>query len=322
MFADTAVTVTGESPLVEIASPNAANRWRLTGTTVQRSTDGGGRWEPATIASPTRSPPGTHPRRPSPGWSVAEARFTSRPTARALCVCLSWSRLISLPSLPSTIVRRRLPPLTAARSARRIVARRGFKESPCSRRRLRNPPLSPAPLQEIRAAPFQAKGAFHEMYVSGLRHRFSSSPASRPATSNRSAANAAAPPLEARTPRRSTTRWSWRSRSTTRRSPSSGTCVTSSWREAVEPAFHGHRRHCQSGDRTLQVAVEPSRISVLEQNYEYDLLEPDKLLRKYVGRDVTLVRVVQRNGVTQHEEVKARLLSYNTRPSGRSATRS
>ena len=28
---------------------------------------------------------------------------------------------------------------------------------------------------------------------------------------------------------------------------------------------------------------EPSRVSVLEQNYEYDLLEPDKLLRKYVA---------------------------------------
>src|SRR5262245_13583876 len=26
--------------------------------------------------------------------------------------------------------------------------------------------------------------------------------------------------------------------------------------------------------------TEPSRVSVLEQNYEYDLLEPDKLLRK------------------------------------------
>ena len=37
--------------------------------------------------------------------------------------------------------------------------------------------------------------------------------------------------------------------------------------------------------------TEPSRVSVLEQNYEYDLLEPDKLLRKYVGRDVTLVRM-------------------------------
>jgi len=59
---------------------------------------------------------------------------------------------------------------------------------------------------------------------------------------------------------------------------------------------------------------EPSRVSVLEQNYEYDLLEPDKLLRKYVGREVTLVRLVQRDGATQQEEVKARLLSYNTAP--------
>src|SRR4051812_8786499 len=31
--------------------------------------------------------------------------------------------------------------------------------------------------------------------------------------------------------------------------------------------------------------TEPSLVSVLEQNYEYDLLDPDKLLRKYVGRE-------------------------------------
>jgi hypothetical protein len=61
---------------------------------------------------------------------------------------------------------------------------------------------------------------------------------------------------------------------------------------------------------------EPSRVSVLEQNYEYDLLEPDKLLRKYVGRDVTLVRTVQQGGTTREEEVKARLLSYNNGPVG------
>jgi hypothetical protein len=60
--------------------------------------------------------------------------------------------------------------------------------------------------------------------------------------------------------------------------------------------------------------TEPSRVRVLEQNYEYDLLEPDKLLRKYVGRDVTLVRYRQNGGVTQEEEVTARLLSYNTAP--------
>ena len=60
--------------------------------------------------------------------------------------------------------------------------------------------------------------------------------------------------------------------------------------------------------------TEPLRLDVLEQNYEYDLLEPDKLLRKYVGRDVTLVRLVQNGGSTRQEEVKARLLSYNNAP--------
>src|SRR6188508_2091703 len=59
---------------------------------------------------------------------------------------------------------------------------------------------------------------------------------------------------------------------------------------------------------------EPSRVSVLEQNYEYDLLEPDKLLRKYVGRDVTLVRYRVDGGATREEEVTARLLSYNAAP--------
>ena len=60
--------------------------------------------------------------------------------------------------------------------------------------------------------------------------------------------------------------------------------------------------------------TEPARVHVLEQNYEYDLLEPDKLLRKYVGRDVTLVRTRQEGGTTREEQVTARLLSYNTAP--------
>jgi hypothetical protein len=60
--------------------------------------------------------------------------------------------------------------------------------------------------------------------------------------------------------------------------------------------------------------TEPSALSVLEQNYEYDLLEPDKLLRKYVGREVTLVRTRQDGGTTGQEEVRALLLSYNNGP--------
>src|SRR5512145_2564202 len=59
---------------------------------------------------------------------------------------------------------------------------------------------------------------------------------------------------------------------------------------------------------------QPSQLDVLEQNYEYDLLEPDKLLRKYVGRDVKLVRIRQQDGTTRPEEVTARLLSYNSAP--------
>ena len=52
---------------------------------------------------------------------------------------------------------------------------------------------------------------------------------------------------------------------------------------------------------------------MLEQNYEYDLLEPDKLLRKYVGRDVTLVRT-RRAGTRRARKSTAHLLSYNTAP--------
>jgi hypothetical protein len=64
----------------------------------------------------------------------------------------------------------------------------------------------------------------------------------------------------------------------------------------------------------LRSLTEPARLDIVEQNYEYDLLEPDKILRKYVGRDVILVRPRQVDGTTRQEEVKARLLSYNTAP--------
>jgi hypothetical protein len=60
--------------------------------------------------------------------------------------------------------------------------------------------------------------------------------------------------------------------------------------------------------------TEPSRVNVLEQNYEYDLLDPDKLLRKYVGRDVTLVRWRTDGGEAHEEDVKAHLISYNSAP--------
>jgi hypothetical protein len=60
--------------------------------------------------------------------------------------------------------------------------------------------------------------------------------------------------------------------------------------------------------------TEPSRVSVLEQNYEYDLLDPAKLLHKYVGRDVTLMRWRSDNGTSHEEPVTAHLLSDNGAP--------
>jgi hypothetical protein len=60
--------------------------------------------------------------------------------------------------------------------------------------------------------------------------------------------------------------------------------------------------------------TEPTKLGVSEQNYEYDLLDPNKLLQKYVGREVTLVRAKLDGGTTQYDEVKATLLSLNGAP--------
>src|SRR5580698_884637 len=59
---------------------------------------------------------------------------------------------------------------------------------------------------------------------------------------------------------------------------------------------------------------EPTKLSVVEQNYEYDLLDPAKLLQKYVGREVTLVRAEKDAGSTRYVETKALLLSDNNGP--------
>src|SRR5213082_1959450 len=59
---------------------------------------------------------------------------------------------------------------------------------------------------------------------------------------------------------------------------------------------------------------DPEKLGVIEQNYEYDLLEPAKLLHKYVGKEVTLVRSYQENNSTKREEIKATLLADNNGP--------
>ena len=58
----------------------------------------------------------------------------------------------------------------------------------------------------------------------------------------------------------------------------------------------------------------PKDLNVLEQNYEYDLLSPQKLLQKYVGKELTLIRMVTENNSTREVPVKALLLADNDGP--------
>jgi hypothetical protein len=58
--------------------------------------------------------------------------------------------------------------------------------------------------------------------------------------------------------------------------------------------------------------TDAGKLSVIEQNYEYDLLDPAKLLHKYVGKEVTLVHnYTDKDGALKKEEIKATLLSDN-----------
>jgi hypothetical protein len=58
----------------------------------------------------------------------------------------------------------------------------------------------------------------------------------------------------------------------------------------------------------------PAKLNVVEQNYEYDLLDPQKLLEKYVGREITFVRQVQEAGATKWVETRALLLADTSGP--------
>jgi hypothetical protein len=62
----------------------------------------------------------------------------------------------------------------------------------------------------------------------------------------------------------------------------------------------------------IKSLIDPASLQIFEQNYEYDLLNPQKLLDKYVGKDVKLY---YKNPYTEREEIiKALLLSNNGGP--------
>src|SRR5215510_15282872 len=55
----------------------------------------------------------------------------------------------------------------------------------------------------------------------------------------------------------------------------------------------------------------PAALRILEQNYQYDLLNPAKLLDKFVGKEITLVLRRYQNNSEVFEPVQATLLSNN-----------
>src|SRR5882724_4634401 len=55
----------------------------------------------------------------------------------------------------------------------------------------------------------------------------------------------------------------------------------------------------------------PGSLQILEQNYQYDLLNPAKLLDKYVGRELTLVLRRYENNSEVFTPVQATLLANN-----------
>src|SRR5436190_12395502 len=55
----------------------------------------------------------------------------------------------------------------------------------------------------------------------------------------------------------------------------------------------------------------PASLRILEQNYQYDLLNPAKLLDKFVGKQITLVLRHYQNNTESFEPVQATLLSNN-----------
>lgn len=80
----------------------------------------------------------------------------------------------------------------------------------------------------------------------------------------------------------------------------------------VELAYADVSAHIQPETVHLRALDAPDALEVLEQNYRYDLLTPDKLLEKYVGKQVKVVRYNEKLGI---EETKlADVLSVENGP--------
>ena len=69
---------------------------------------------------------------------------------------------------------------------------------------------------------------------------------------------------------------------------------------------------------SLRSVAEPGSLRIVEQNYEFDLMSPEKLMEKYVGKKVTLTNFYKEISTTPSDaypqSVEAELLSVNNGP--------
>jgi len=83
------------------------------------------------------------------------------------------------------------------------------------------------------------------------------------------------------------------------------------------PKGEGELRFMDVASKIMPVTVHveslnlPGELAVLEQNYEYDLMNQDKLLDKYVGKEIKIISWTTYEDKKEKEEVDAVLLSNN-----------
>lgn len=73
--------------------------------------------------------------------------------------------------------------------------------------------------------------------------------------------------------------------------------------------FEGIPSSIQPATVQLRSLAHPAKLRIVDQDYEYDQLDPQKLLHAYVGREVTLVQRERKDGSTKWVRTKAILVS-------------
>jgi hypothetical protein len=79
----------------------------------------------------------------------------------------------------------------------------------------------------------------------------------------------------------------------------------------IDLNFAGVAKDIQPSTVHIVSLTSPKQFSVLEQDYQYNLLSPQTLLKQYVGKRLTFVRKVAENNSTKEVPVEATLLADN-----------